>query len=71
VQPGVCAVDDIDIVTGAATLHLALQRLLVFRHAGPFLDRDDDVGTVPAEPFEVRVLDERREQQLPGFLLEA
>jgi hypothetical protein len=41
------------IVTSAAALHSALQRFLVFFHAGPFLDGDDDVGTALAEPFKL------------------
>jgi len=58
----------LDIAASAPTPHLALQRLLVFLHAGPLLDRHDDVRTPRAEPFEIQVLDELREGQLPGFL---
>ncbi len=58
----------LSIITRAPTPHFALQRVLLFLHAGPFLYGDGDVRTALAKPFEVQVLDERRQGQLPGFL---
>src|SRR5437899_1921326 len=45
------AVLALDIPTRALASQLALPRFPVFLHAGPFLDRHDDVRTTLAEAF--------------------
>jgi len=47
---------------------LPLPRLPVFLHAGPRLDRHDDVRSALAEALQVQALDELREGHLPGLL---